>query len=66
MRHRLVVYRELTAPLVDFYRAAGLLVRVDAGGEVDDVAARTSAALDRSSAQQTGAAPPHGAGEGAR
>jgi adenylate kinase len=66
VRHRLVVYRELTAPLVDFYRAAGLLVRVDAGGEVDEVAARTWAALDRSSAQQPGAAPPHGAGEGPR
>jgi adenylate kinase len=68
VRHRLVVYRELTAPLVDFYRAAGLLVRVDAGAEVDEVAARTWAALDRSSAQQPGGVPPppHGAGEGPR
>src|SRR3954454_1805813 len=51
VRHRLVGYRELTAPLVDFYRAAGLLVRVDAGGAVPDVAARALAALGRSSPQ---------------
>jgi adenylate kinase len=46
VRHRLEVYRELTAPLVDFYAAAGLLRRVDADGEVADVAARVRAALD--------------------
>jgi adenylate kinase len=46
VRHRLVVYRELTAPLVDFYRSAGLLVRVDARGAVADIAARALAALD--------------------
>lgn len=45
VRHRLEVYRELTAPLVDFYAAAGLLVRVDARGEVADIAARALAAL---------------------
>ena len=46
VRHRLEVYRELTAPLVDFYAAAGVLRRVDADGEVADVAARVRAALD--------------------
>jgi adenylate kinase len=46
VRHRLRVYRELTAPLVDFYAAEGLLRRVDAEGEVADVAARVRAALD--------------------
>jgi adenylate kinase len=51
VRHRLVVYRQLTAPLVDFYRAAGLLVRVDATGDVADVAARTLAALGPPSPQ---------------
>jgi adenylate kinase len=53
VRHRLVVYRELTAPLVDFYRAAGLLVRVDAAGAVADVAARALAALGPSSPKST-------------
>jgi adenylate kinase len=52
VRHRLVVYRELTAPLVDFYRAAGLLVRVDAAGPVADVAARALAALGDPSPQE--------------
>ena len=46
VRHRLEVYRELTAPLVDFYAAEGLLRRVDADGEVAEVAARVRAALD--------------------
>jgi adenylate kinase len=49
VRHRLAVYREQTAPLVDFYAAAGLLVSIDARGEVADIAARALAALrDRS------------------
>jgi adenylate kinase len=41
------VYREQTAPLVHFYAAEGQLVRIDAGGEVADVAARALAALGR-------------------
>lgn len=45
IRHRLMVYREKTAPLVDYYRERGLLVPVDAVGEVDEVTARTIAAL---------------------
>jgi adenylate kinase len=45
VRHRLQVYRTLTAPLVDFYAAAGLLRRVDAEGEVAAVAARVMAAI---------------------
>ena len=44
MRHRLEVYRELTAPLVDF-ADQGLLRRVEADGEVTEVAARCGAAL---------------------
>jgi adenylate kinase len=47
VRHRLEVYRELTAPLVDFYAADGILRRVDADGEVSTVAARVLAVLDR-------------------
>jgi adenylate kinase len=54
VRHRLVVYREQTAPLLDFYGAAGLLVRIDAGGAVAGVAARALAALGRPSAQPAG------------
>ena len=45
VRHRLEVYRQLTAPVVDFYAAEGLLRRVDAAGAVDDVAARVREAL---------------------
>jgi adenylate kinase len=45
VRHRLQVYRDVTAPLVDFYAAEGLLRRVDAAGDVDAVAARVLAAV---------------------
>ena len=51
VRHRLTVYRELTAPLVDFYRAEGLLLRIDADGDVADVTARALAALGRTAPQ---------------
>src|SRR3954451_11606930 len=40
VRHRLAVYRELTAPLVDFYAAEGLLVRIGGGGGGAAVARR--------------------------
>ncbi len=46
IRHRLKVYREQTAPLQDHYAERGLLVPVDAVGDVDEVAARTIAALE--------------------
>lgn len=46
IRHRQVVYGEQTAPLIDVYEKRGLLLRVDGVGEVDEVAARISAALD--------------------
>lgn len=36
-RHRIDVYVAATAPLVDHYRAQGLLIRVDAAQAVDDV-----------------------------
>jgi len=45
VRHRLAVYAEQTQPLVDFYRRRGVLVQVDAMGSVDEVTARTLAAL---------------------
>ena len=40
VRHRLEVYREQTAPLSGFYESEGLLARIDAIGEVDEVTAR--------------------------
>jgi adenylate kinase len=45
VRHRLEVYREQTAPLSGFYEAAGLLSRIDAIGEVEEVTARALVAL---------------------
>ena len=42
---RLRVYDEKTRPLVDFYRARGLLRAIDASGEVDEVTRRLTQAL---------------------
>ena len=38
-RHRLQVYRDQTAPLVDYYRRSGLLVEVDGEPSIDEVQA---------------------------
>jgi adenylate kinase len=46
-RHRLEVYAEQTAPLVDVYAARGVLRAVDGMGEVADVTRRILAALGR-------------------
>lgn len=46
IRHRIEVYHENTAPLVDHYRGRGLLLEVDAMGQIDDVTERTLAALE--------------------
>ncbi|MFC5502802.1 adenylate kinase [Lysinimonas soli] len=45
IRHRQEVYRSETEPLVDAYRARGLLIEVDGLGEIDDVTVRIFAAL---------------------
>jgi adenylate kinase len=45
VRHRLEVYREQTAPLSGFYERAGLLARIDAIGEIDEVTRRALEAL---------------------
>jgi adenylate kinase len=45
VRHRLEVYREQTAPLSGFYERAGLLARIDAIGEIDEVTRRALKAL---------------------
>jgi len=45
VRHRLEVYREQTAPLVDLYDGRGVLGKIDAIGEVATVTERITAAL---------------------
>ncbi|HEX7061101.1 MAG TPA: adenylate kinase [Woeseiaceae bacterium] len=42
---RLEVYRAQTEPVVEFYRARGLLRTIDADGTVEDVAARLASVL---------------------
>jgi adenylate kinase len=46
-RHRLAVYAEHTQPLVDYYAARGILVKIDAASPVDVVSQDIFAALDR-------------------
>lgn len=46
IRHRQEVYAEQTAPLIELFRARGILVVVDGLGEVDEVADRIAVALD--------------------
>lgn len=46
IRHRMDVYNQATQPLLDHYAAQGLVVAVDGVGEIDEVAARITAALD--------------------
>jgi adenylate kinase len=45
VRHRLEVYRHDTEPLIDVYDARGVLMKVDALGDIDDVTKRIIAAL---------------------
>jgi adenylate kinase len=45
IRHRQELYQRETAPLIAVYRDRGLVLEVDALGDVDDVAARVTAAL---------------------
>ncbi len=47
VRHRLDVYREQTAPLSGWYATEGLLARIDAIGEIDEVTGRAMQALER-------------------
>lgn len=47
IRHRLEVYAEQTAPLIDFYADQGNLVGLDATGPVEDVTDRAIGALRR-------------------
>lgn len=45
IRRRLEVYTEQTAPLIEAYRARGLLKAVDGMGEIEQVRARLAAAV---------------------
>ncbi|MGY1682981.1 adenylate kinase [Geodermatophilus sp. SYSU D01176] len=45
VRHRLHVYREQTAPLSGWYRSEGLLIQIDAIGEIEEVTERAMSAL---------------------
>jgi adenylate kinase len=47
VRHRLHVYQEQTAPLSGFYESKGLLTRIDAIGEIEEITARAMRALGR-------------------
>ncbi|HEY0125901.1 MAG TPA: adenylate kinase [Blastococcus sp.] len=55
VRHRLQVYREQTAPLSGFYEGEGLLARIDAIGEVQEVTGRALAACGMSESGQPAA-----------
>jgi adenylate kinase len=44
---RLDVYEEQTAPIVHFYRTEGLLITIDAEGEVAEITERATSALAR-------------------
>jgi len=46
IRHRLKVYADSAAPLLDFYRNRGILVEIDGTGAVDEVEERILKALD--------------------
>ncbi len=48
IRARLEVFNEEVEPLLDFYRARGLLVTIDASGSPDDVWAQLQAAVESS------------------
>jgi adenylate kinase len=44
--HRIDVYNVATAPLIDYYRQAGILIRIDAVRPIDEVTAEVLAALE--------------------
>ena len=46
IRQRLVSYHEQTAPLVDYYGKAGILVSIDGTGTIDEVFVRVKKVLD--------------------
>ncbi len=54
VRRRLHVYQEQTAPLSGFYESEGLLARIDAIGEVEEVTAKALKALGLGDGEQPG------------
>jgi adenylate kinase len=46
VRHRLEVYSEQTAPLIDVYTDRGLVVAIDGIGEISEVTGRIMTALE--------------------
>ncbi len=56
VRERLRVYREKTAPLVDYYRQRDLLADVDGVGTIDEVSGRIDLALRSVPDRRTGLA----------
>ena len=44
---RLSVYEEQTAPIIHFYRTEGLLITIDADGEISEITERATSALAR-------------------
>ena len=52
---RLKVYEEKTRPLIDYYDAKGILQRIDAEGDVEDVSQRLEAALTLAPAKRASA-----------
>lgn len=47
IRHRLAVYAESTAPLLDYYRGRGILLAVDGTGAIEEVTERIRRSLDQ-------------------
>lgn len=47
IRHRLRIYRKVTAPLVDYYDSAGILERIDGDGSPEEVTQRILTCLAR-------------------
>jgi len=54
VRARLKVYHQQTAPLIDYYRQAGLLVEVDGAGDIETVSAALLDAVRSLASQRKG------------
>lgn len=50
VRNRLRIYTEQTAPVIDFYDAAGKLARIDGVGSMEDITARVMGVIDGTAA----------------
>ena len=45
IRHRLEIYREKTAPLIEYYTKRGLILAVPANGDIEEISCRISETL---------------------